>query len=310
MEQSLNRPSRLYLPIHSQTPGSRGKRTALEGLYAIVRSELRGKHKSYHCQHGILPRLLLPLKIYEIYATADQQIPSLVVECCPCSSTVGLYTATRMPQLPFYCIREQGRSGGFDSCDWLSNLTPIGFKSSIFSLCDLEIWWMTYKNNRAPLLYYVKLCASFHIHWWIQTGVTVRKRPIRVKISDFFVPCDLKISWMTLENNRAPLLYLINLCPSFQSHQGIQTWVTVRKSSIRVKIGDFFVPCDLEIWWMTLKKLGSTWCFVLPGRPHMASTASCVLHYTWRATTRSFSGISVRRQEFHSPSCGTVCIRN
>ena len=201
MEQSLNRPSRLYLPIHSQTPGSRGKRTALEGLYAIVRSELRGKHKSYHCQHGILPRLLLPLKIYEIYATADQQIPSLVAECCPCSSTVGLYTATRMPQLPFYCIREQGRSEGFDSCDRLSNLTPIGFKSSIFSLCDLEIWWMTYENNRVSLLYYVKLCASFHIHWWIQTGVTVRKRSIRVKISDFLSRVTLKFDewhWKTI----------------------------------------------------------------------------------------------------------------
>ena len=55
-----------------------------------------------------------------------------------------------------------------------------------FSPCDLEIWWMTWKNNRAPLLYYIKLCVSFQIRWWIQTGVTVRKRPIWVKIDDFF----------------------------------------------------------------------------------------------------------------------------
>ena len=47
--------------------------------------------------------------------------------------------------------------------------------------CDLEIWWMTLKNNRAPLLCYFKLGATFHGHWWIQTGVTVRKRPIWVK---------------------------------------------------------------------------------------------------------------------------------
>ena len=39
---------------------------------------------------------------------------------------------------------------------------------------------MTFKNNRAPLLCYFKLCVSFHSHWWIQTGVTVRKRPIWV----------------------------------------------------------------------------------------------------------------------------------
>ena len=42
--------------------------------------------------------------------------------------------------------------------------------------CDLEIWWMTLKNNRAPLLSIIKLYASSHHHMWIQTGVTVRKR--------------------------------------------------------------------------------------------------------------------------------------
>ena len=51
--------------------------------------------------------------------------------------------------------------------------------------CDLEIWRMTLKNNRAPLLCYFKLCAAFCSHWWIQTRVTVRKRPIWVKFDDF-----------------------------------------------------------------------------------------------------------------------------
>ena len=61
-------------------------------------------------------------------------------------------------------------------------------KSMIFFvLCDLEIWQMTLKNNRAPLLCYFKLCASFRSHWWIQTGVTVWKHPIWVKIDDFFL---------------------------------------------------------------------------------------------------------------------------
>ena len=50
---------------------------------------------------------------------------------------------------------------------------------------DLEIWRMTFKNNRAPLLCYFKLCAAFCSHWWIQTGVTVRKRLIWVKFDDF-----------------------------------------------------------------------------------------------------------------------------
>ena len=55
----------------------------------------------------------------------------------------------------------------------------------ILEPCDLEIWRMTLKNNRAPLLCYFKLCAAFRTHWWIQTGVTVRKRPIWVKFDDF-----------------------------------------------------------------------------------------------------------------------------
>ena len=51
--------------------------------------------------------------------------------------------------------------------------------------CDLGIWGMTLKNNRAPLLCYSKLCAAFRSHWWIQTGLTVRKRPIWVKCDAF-----------------------------------------------------------------------------------------------------------------------------
>ena len=88
---------------------------------------------------------------------------------------------------------------------------------------------MTLKNNRAPFLCYSKLCASFGSHCWIQTGVTVRKHPIWVKINYFFEPCDLQIWGMTLKNNRAPLLGNIKLYASFHHHMWIQTGVTVRK---------------------------------------------------------------------------------
>ena len=57
--------------------------------------------------------------------------------------------------------------------------------STIYRAADLEIWRMTSKSNRAPLLCYYKLCAAFCSHWWIQTGVTVRKRPIWVIFDDF-----------------------------------------------------------------------------------------------------------------------------
>ena len=67
--------------------------------------------------------------------------------------------------------------------------------------CDLEIWRMTLKNNRAPLLCYFKLYASFCSHRWIQAGVTVRKRPIWVKINDFFRRVTLQFDvwpWKTI----------------------------------------------------------------------------------------------------------------
>ena len=60
-------------------------------------------------------------------------------------------------------------------------LHKLDLNHQFFSPCDLEIWWMTPKINRAPLLCYFKLFASFRSHWWIQTGVTVWKRPIWVK---------------------------------------------------------------------------------------------------------------------------------
>ena len=57
---------------------------------------------------------------------------------------------------------------------------------------DLEIWWTTLENDRTPHLCYFKLCAAFRSHWWIQTGVTVGKRPIWVKFDDFQSPATLK----------------------------------------------------------------------------------------------------------------------
>ena len=56
-----------------------------------------------------------------------------------------------------------------------------------FAPCEHEIWLITLKNNRAPLLCYFKLCVSFHSHRSIQTQVTVRKCPIQVKIKDSFL---------------------------------------------------------------------------------------------------------------------------
>ena len=71
----------------------------------------------------------------------------------------------------------------------------LGQNCQFFVQCDLEIRRMTLENNRAPLLCYFKLCASFHSHLWIQNGVTVRKRSIWVKIGDFLSRVTFKFDW-------------------------------------------------------------------------------------------------------------------
>ena len=143
---------------------------------------------------------------------------------------------------------------------------------------------MTKQGKIIGHLFYIKLCASSQTPRWIQPGVTVRKCSIRVKISDFlsvwpwnlmddleqvksegFDSCDrpsnltqIEIWWMTSKTIKAPLLYYIKLCASFQIHQWIQTQVTVRKPSIRVKIGDFLSCVTLKFDgrpWKTIERL-------------------------------------------------------
>ena len=194
---------------------------------------------------------------------------------------------------------------GFYNCDRLSNLTQLGFKSSIsqpawhlmdelakktigrlfyttssfvhyfrpigefklelqsgndqfgaklaiFVSYDLEIWQMTtLKNNRAPLPYYVKFCASFQSHGWIQTRVTAQKRSIRVKLGDV-CPFDLEIwqmHWKTI-------WHLFYTTLSFVHHFKVIGEFKLSYCPETLNSGQnrqFCVPCDLQIWWMTLK---------------------------------------------------------
>ena len=118
---------------------------------------------------------------------------------------------------------------------------------------------MTSKNYRAPLLDNIKLCASSYTPRWIQTGVTVRKCSIRVKIGDLLSCVTSKFDgwpWKTIGH----LFYVasIKLCASFHSHRWIQTKVTVRKRSIRVQIGDLLSRVTLKFdgWpWETIGHL-------------------------------------------------------
>ena len=130
--------------------------------------------------------------------------------------------------------------------------TPISGQNRCFFVpSDLEIWWMTLKNNRTPFLCYFKLCASLHSHWSHQTEVTVRKHQIQVKISDF-------LSHVILKCDRWPLKtigHLFYATSSFVHHFISIGQLKLELQSIK-KFGQnqhFFVPCDLEIWRMTFK---------------------------------------------------------
>ena len=143
---------------------------------------------------------------------------------------------------PIALHNQQGKSEGFDSCNRPSNLTH-----RFFSSCDPEIWWMTPKNNPTSLLCYFKLFASFHTHWWSQTGVIVRKCLIWVKINDFFCCVTFKLDrwpWKTIG-------HLFYVTSSFVHHFiPIGELVTVQKRPIWVKINDFFscVTFKLDGW--------------------------------------------------------------
>ena len=117
----------------------------------------------------------------------------------------------------------------------------------------LEMLQVTSKNNKAHLLRYFKFCASFHNHQWILNSSSSPETPNLCQNRRFMVLCGLKIWWMTLKNNRARLLCYFKLCASCHNHRLIQTRVKVHKHQIWVKIGDFFVPCVLEVWRMISK---------------------------------------------------------
>ena len=116
------------------------------------------------------------------------------VRCC-------YNTAIPVIILHLSIVAKQGKSEGFDSCDRPSNLTQIQIQIADFS----PVWpWNLMDEpeiNKARFLYYIKLCVSFQIHQWIQTGVTVRKRPIWVKCDDFLSRVTLQFDvwpWKTI----------------------------------------------------------------------------------------------------------------
>ena len=143
-----------------------------------------------------------------------------------------------------------------------------GQNRRLFVLCDLEIWRMTLKNNRAPLPCYFKLCASFQSHRSIQTGVTVRKCSIQVQIGDFFNRVTLEFDgwpWKTIGH----LFYdSASFVHHFVTIGEFKLGVTVRKRPNWVKIYDFLSR-------MTLKFNGWPWKII----GHLSLATSSFVHH-------------------------------
>ena len=145
-------------------------------------------------------------------------------------------------------FRKQGKSEGFDSCNRPCNLAQIGSKSNFLAGVTLKFegWtWKTIPNKT--------ICVSFHSHPIIWIGVTNRNHSNLSQIISFS-PC------VTLKFERWPwktIGHLLNPTSSFVRH-----FITVGEFKLELESGNaqyelklaiFFVPCDFEIRWMTLK---------------------------------------------------------
>ena len=98
-----------------------------------------------------------------------------------------------------------------------------------FSRVTLKFDGWPPKNNRAPLLCYFKLFASFRSHWWIQTGVTVRKRLIWVKIDAF-------LSRVTLKFDGWPSTTIGHL--SYATSSFVQHFVAIGEFKLELQSGN------------------------------------------------------------------------
>ena len=124
----------------------------------------------------------------------------------------------------------------------------------LFDPCDLELWQMNLKNYMVHLTCFYKLCVSFHSHLWIKIGVIIRKLSNQSQIIDFSACVTMKFyRWP-----RKTIGHLFYTISSFVHHFvavcDFKFELQSRNAHFGSKLIFFFVPCDIDIWWMTLKK--------------------------------------------------------
>ena len=134
------------------------------------------------------------------------------------------------------------------------------FRSKLVIFCPVWPWNLMddLKITRPPLRYYAKLCASFQTYQWSQTGVTVQKRSIRVKISDFLFCMTLEFDgwpWKTIE-------HIFYTTSSFVHHFKSISEVKLELQSGNAQFGSksaIFLSCmtlEFDGWpWKTIEHL-------------------------------------------------------
>ena len=114
---------------------------------------------------------------------------------------------------------------------------------------------MTLKNNRALFLHYLRFYTSLPSHQWIQTGVTVRKRSIRVKIKVLCLMWPWNLMYDLGKQYGALFTQCQALCiiskPSVNSNWSFRPETLNSGQNRRL-----FFPSDLEFWQMILKTMG------------------------------------------------------
>ena len=114
-EEPVKSLGRLYkLPLTDRHWGTELERTTSDSLKMIDKVDLPGKLKVWLYQHGLLPRLMWPLQVYEVTLTRVETIQQHINKYLrkwlgvpPGFTTVGLYSNTAMLKLPIASIVEE-----------------------------------------------------------------------------------------------------------------------------------------------------------------------------------------------------------
>ena len=98
----------------------------------------------------------------------------------------GSKSAVYFPMRPWNLMDDHGKYFGTFSIlsQAVCGHVELVSKSTIFVLCDFEIWQMTLKGYRAPL----HTTSNFVHHF---QAIDEFKLELQFKIEDFLVPCDL-----------------------------------------------------------------------------------------------------------------------